>query len=108
MTIEDIVGISIYELISYAKQYTIKYSNVIDDTKGRINYKYNTIEINPAHNDYVDTLVHELLHHHYDNETGIDMGEPQIEYQTKLICQDKFNVKTVKQYLKENTDLYRC
>jgi hypothetical protein len=102
MAIEDIIGISIDDLLNYANQYKVKYASVIDDTKGRINYKFNTIEINPAYNDEIETLIHELLHHHYDNETCIEMGEHQIEYQTKQICAEKYNRKKVKQYLNEH------
>jgi hypothetical protein len=107
MTIEDIIGINIQDFLEYAKQYKIKYSNVIDDTKGRINYKYHYIDINPIYNDVCDTLIHELLHHHYDKEMCVGISESEIEKQTQLICKNKYDVRVVKQYLKENTDLYR-
>lgn len=66
------------DLFNYSNQYTASYK-VMDDARGRINFKEKHIWVNPVFADEGLTYAHEMFHHHYDKELGIEMPESEIE-----------------------------
>ena len=65
-------------ILEIALLYKHKYVT-IDAAKGRINYLHETIHYNPMFNEEGQTLVHESLHHYFDNIIGKDVTEKYVE-----------------------------
>jgi hypothetical protein len=52
------------DIFQYGNLYNHCYK-IMDDCKGRIDLKKNTVYYNPVFNEDGITFVHEMLHHHY-------------------------------------------